>query len=262
MNLIQKLIDNQAVLLKSQFELSAAHRILCSEVVGSTERVSMVVEKPTPDELAYAEVTNQAKPKDFEMPPAYNLNALNLHEIAACAVILEGKAFNEAEIQNIAQPAIKLVKSKDAPEILDKIHMIVNGLPDIYKLNLPQRYELCVCLYHDWDNRKATKKVPNPHKDFAQNFIREALGQKVIETEEHVIPDDAPVETPSVKTLDYVALRKEVTQRILQLAKSGYRDDVVAILEEFGAKKVPELRDTQLPAVLEMLEEQNCDSAC
>ena len=53
---------------------------------------------------------------------------------------------------------------------------------------------------------------------------------------------------------DFAALRKQAEGMILQLAKGGYRDEAVAILEKQGAKKLGEVADENLADVIAQAE--------
>ncbi|WP_181358050.1 hypothetical protein [Kluyvera genomosp. 2] len=53
---------------------------------------------------------------------------------------------------------------------------------------------------------------------------------------------------------DFAAMRKQAEGLILQLAKGGYRDEAVAILENQGAKKLGEVADEKLAEVIAQAE--------
>lgn len=232
MKLIQQLIENQAVLIQSQFELSKAHNSLCVEVISSTTAV-----------IPTSSIKAEELIEQYEIPPlvVYDLNALSLHEIAACVVLLEGEPFNEVAIQDMTTAAIAAVKAKEVPPEIDRIYTTIVGLQHIDKLTIEQKYTLCATLLHDWDNRKATKKVPNPHKDYAQHFINSALGLTEAKATEMDVPD-------------YIALRKAVTHSIGKLVEDGRRKEAVEILKKYNAKKLPDIADDNLVEVLELTE--------
>lgn len=59
---------------------------------------------------------------------------------------------------------------------------------------------------------------------------------------------------PADDTPDFAALRKQAEGLILQLAKGGYRAEAVSTLGKFGAKKLGEVADKDLAAVIAQAE--------
>ncbi|WP_334469978.1 hypothetical protein [Arsenophonus sp. PmNCSU2021_1] len=115
---------------------------------------------------------------------------------------------------------------------IDALYCALNGLPKVRFLPKAKILIICLKTLANWDNISGITE----RREFALSLLRE-------------LP--TPAEVKSVEAEDP---RTKSSKLITELAKKGYRNDVVKIFDQFKAKRLSDITDDNLAQFIEKLE--------
>lgn len=204
---------------------------------GNTSQKTFVADtKPEPK----AETKSETKPaknkaeKVDETPVSTDINSLNLEQLVHLAVLFPD--VTEPDSGHIAKVDATINATGDKRNRqADALDSALAGVDELKGLSNAFILGLCAEMVAHWDDIPGISE----RREFAVSLLSEGKTQS---------DDDAEAEQ------DPKVLFARAEQLILQLAKGGYRNEAVGILNTFGAKKLGQVPEDRLAEVVALAE--------
>ncbi|EOH6340734.1 hypothetical protein ACMA1Y_002480 [Providencia stuartii] len=160
-----------------------------------------------------------------------DINSLTLKQIIALCVIYKGnfEQLTGSHIKKINQ--ILDLNTTEQHRQIEALHMALVNLEQVTKLPNIAIHNLCIEILANWDNLHGIAE--------RCEFVLSLISSK------HVIEDKTIHVDPNI-------LFSQAESLILQLAKNGYRNEAVEILNQFKAKKLNQVAIEHLPEVIKI----------
>lgn len=204
---------------------------------GNTSQKTFVADtKPEPK----AETKRETKPaknkaeKVAETPVSADINSLNLEQLVHLAVLFPD--VTEPDSGHIAKVDATINATGDKRNRqADALDSALAGVDELKGLSNAVILDLCAEMVAHWDDIPGISE----RREFAVSLLSEG---------KTLSDDDAEAgQDPKV-------LFAQAEQLILQLAKGGYRNEAVGILNTFGAKKLGQVPEDKLAEVVALAE--------
>ncbi|MHD0614741.1 hypothetical protein ACY19I_02275 [Morganella morganii] len=212
---------------------------------GNTSQKTFVADtKPEPK----AETKSETKPaknkaeKVAETPVPADINSLNLEQLVHLAVLFPD--VTEPDSGHIAKVDATINATGDKRNRqADALDSALAGVSELKGLSNAVILDLCAEMVAHWDDIPGISE----RREFAVALLSEGKTQSADEAEDEDEDEDEDEQDPK-------ALFAQAEQLILQLAKGGYRNEAVGILNTFGAKKLGQVPEDKLAEVVALAE--------
>lgn len=208
---------------------------------GNTSQKTFAADtKPEPK----AETKSETKPaknkaeKVAETPVPADINSLNLEQLVHLAVLFPD--VTEPDSGHIAKVDATINATGDKRNRqADALDSALAGVSELKGLSNAVILDLCAEMVAHWDDIPGISE----RREFAVSLLSEG---------KTLSDDDAEAEAEAGQ--DPKVLFAQAEQLILQLAKGGYRNEAVGILNTFGAKKLGQVPEDKLAEVVALAE--------
>ncbi|QBY43833.1 hypothetical protein QE197_10205 [Arsenophonus nasoniae] len=169
--------------------------------------------------------TPKVAPEPEPKPEPVDIESLDLRHVVALSVLFGDKALKPDSTQ-VAKATATLASEKadSVTGQIDALYCALNGLPKVTFLPKAKIFTICLKTLANWDNLFGI----TDRREFALSLVRE-------------LPTPA-----EVKLVEAEDPRTKSSKLITELAKKGYRNEVVKILHEFNAKRLGDIPDDNL----------------
>lgn len=210
---------------------------------GNTSQKTFAADtKPEPK----AETKSETKPaknkaeKVAETPVPADINSLNLEQLVHLAVLFPD--VTEPDSGHIAKVDATINATGDKRNRqADALDSALAGVSELKGLSNAVILDLCAEMVAHWDDIPGISE----RREFAVSLLSEG---------KTLSDDDAEAEAEAEAGQDPKVLFAQAEQLILQLAKGGYRNEAVGILNTFGAKKLGQVPEDKLAEVVALAE--------
>lgn len=214
---------------------------------GNTSQKTFVADtKPEPK----AETKSETKPaknkaeKVAETPVPADINSLNLEQLVHLAVLFPD--VTEPDSGHIAKVDATINATGDKRNRqADALDSALAGVSELKGLSNAVILDLCAEMVTHWDHIPGISE----RREFAVSLLSEGKTQSDADADA-----DAEAEAEAEAEQDPKVLFAQAEQLILQLAKGGYRNEAVGILNTFGAKKLGQVPEDKLAEVVALAE--------
>ncbi len=165
-----------------------------------------------------------------------DIGTLNLEKITTLAVLFNGddEELTRQQLEKINQSIESTGKKRNRQA--DALYMTLANLDLITNLSNTAIHYLCLELLANWNSFSSITE----RRKFAESLLNGGKKSSEIKTE--------------VESVNSNNLLNQAEIIMLQLAKGGYRNEAVAILSRFGAKKLSQIPVEKLSGVIELAE--------
>lgn len=214
---------------------------------GNTSQKTFVADtKPEPKAETKSETKSETKPaknkaeKVDETPVPADINSLNLEQLVHLAVLFPD--VTEPDSGHIAKVDATINATGDKRNRqADALDSALAGVSELKGLSNAVILDLCAEMVAHWDDIPGISE----RREFAVSLLSEGKTQS---------DDEAEAEAEAEAEQDPKVLFAQAEQLILQLAKGGYRNEAVGILNTFGAKKLGQVPEDKLAEVVALAE--------
>lgn len=211
---------------------------------GNTSQKTFVADtKPEPK----AETKSETKPaknkaeKVAETPVPADINSLNLEQLVHLAVLFPD--VTKPDSGHIAKVDATINATGDKRNRqADALDSALAGVSELKGLSNAVILDLCAEMVAHWDDIPGISE----RREFAVALLSEGKTQSD--------DDEAEAEAEAEAGQDPKVLFAQAEQLILRLAKGGYRNEAVGILNTFGAKKLGQVPEDKLAEVVALAE--------
>ncbi|SPP31527.1 hypothetical protein ARAF_0656 [Arsenophonus endosymbiont of Aleurodicus floccissimus] len=286
--LLARLTENYTKMIMAHNQLAEAHKMLISQLVGQSEHDPSDPNEPTgvkkakpftpdvkpqpvspsamvePKEIIKPEITIEV-PASAEGKPAPvvaekkvqtpkvetkptkavkpiveapkveqgDIESLDLRHVVALSVLCGDKALKLDNTQLAkAEATFASEKADSKTGQIDALYCTLNGLPKVQFLPKTKILTICLKILANWGNLQGITE----RREFALSLVRE-------------LPTPA-----EVKLVEAEDPRTQSSKLITELAKKGYRHEVVKIFDELNAKRLSDITDDNVVQFIEKLE--------
>ncbi|WGM02417.1 hypothetical protein [Arsenophonus nasoniae] len=174
--------------------------------------------------------TPKVAPEPEPKPEPVDIESLDLRHVVALSVLFGDKALEPDDKQVVeATATLASEKADSITGQIDALYCALNGLPKVTFLPKAKIFTICLKILANWDNLFGI----TDRREFALSLVRE-------------LPTPA-----EVKLVEAEDPRTKSSKLITELAKKGYRNEVVKILDEFNAKRLGDIPDDNLVQFIE-----------
>ena len=175
-----------------------------------------------------------------ETPVPADINSLNLEQLVHLAVLFPD--VTEPDSGHIAKVDATINATGDKRNRqADALDSALAGVSELKGLSNAVILDLCAEMVAHWDDIPGISE----RREFAVSLLSEGKTQS---------DDEAEAEAEAEAGQDPKVLFAQAEQLILQLAKGGYRNEAVGILNTFGAKKLGQVPEDKLAEVVALAE--------
>ncbi|HGJ5880750.1 MAG TPA: hypothetical protein ACHBZ9_17335, partial [Arsenophonus nasoniae] len=169
--------------------------------------------------------TPKVAPEPEPKPEPVDIESLDLRHVVALSVLFGDKSLKPDSTQVAkAEATFASEKADSVTGQIDALYCALNGLPKVTFLPKAKIFTICLKTLANWDNLFGI----TDRREFALSLVRE-------------LPTPA-----EVKLVEAEDPRTKSSKLITELAKKGYRNEVVKILDEFNAKRLGDIPDDNL----------------
>lgn len=217
-----------------------------------------------PDTVAkvqeYRETTTEPEPQPETAPEtkaALTLDALEFSDVIALA----GFYPEQVELSDtMLQRAIDYRDAEGDKRVvqIDALDSALLGVKRAKALHKDVLLQLSRTILANWDglptlaNRRAFAETWLDARPEERGAVKPGKVAEESKSQDQEEAEKSSHETPAGET-DIPALREQASELIPRLAKTGYRAEVVATLDSFGAKRLGEVADKDVPALVARL---------
>ncbi|MEM8148995.1 hypothetical protein Q4R39_15415 [Morganella morganii] len=204
---------------------------------GNTSQKTFVADTKPEPKTETKPAKNKAE-KVAETPVPADINSLNLEQLVHLAVLFPD--VTEPDSGHIAKVDATINATGDKRNRqADALDSALAGVSELKGLSNAVILDLCAEMVAHWDDIPGISE----RREFAVSLLSEGKTQS-----------DAEAEAEAEAGQDPKALFAQAEQLILQLAKGGYRNEAVGILNTFGAKKLGQVPEDKLAEVVALAE--------
>ncbi|EMM6943370.1 hypothetical protein RGI86_003480 [Morganella morganii] len=202
---------------------------------GNTSQKTFVADTKPEPKAETKPAKNKAE-KVAETPVPADINSLNLEQLVHLAVLFPD--VTEPDSGHIAKVDATINATGDKRNRqADALDSALAGVSELKGLSNAVILDLCAEMVAHWDDIPGISE----RREFAVSLLSEGKTQS---------DDEAEAEAGQ----DPKVLFAQAEQLILQLAKGGYRNEAVGILNTFGAKKLGQVPEDKLAEVVALAE--------
>ncbi|MCX8963228.1 hypothetical protein EHW64_19455 [Erwinia psidii] len=200
----------------------------------------------TPDAPPQPKTDNVEKQPENTAP---DIESLDIRTIATLANLFGDKAKNLTAEQIIKARACENGNKRN--QFTDALSLALIDCKAVKNAPRSVVLDLCIVMLMHWSHMATITE----RQSFAELYIKTPYNKRAglvpakSETETKATGTPANVDEP-----DFAAQRKQAEGLILQLAKSGYRNEALAILGKFDALKLTAVPDDKLKEVIALAE--------
>lgn len=204
---------------------------------GNTSQKTFVADTKPEPKAETKPAKNKAEKVD-ETPVPADINSLNLEQLVHLAVLFPD--VTEPDSGHIAKVDATINATGDKRNRqADALDSALAGVSELKGLSNAVILDLCAEMVAHWDDIPGISE----RREFAVSLLSEGKTQS-----------DAEAEAEAEAEQDPKVLFAQAEQLILQLAKGGYRNEAVGILNTFGAKKLGQVPEDKLAEVVALAE--------
>ncbi|ELY4879795.1 hypothetical protein E4V36_07220 [Proteus mirabilis] len=204
---------------------------------GNTSQKTFVADTKPEPKAETKPAKNKAE-KVAETPVPADINSLNLEQLVHLAVLFPD--VTEPDSGHIAKVDATINATGDKRNRqADALDSALAGVSELKGLSNAVILDLCAEMVAHWDDIPGISE----RREFAVSLLSEGKTQS---------DDEAEAEAEAGQ--DPKVLFAQAEQLILQLAKGGYRNEAVGILNTFGAKKLGQVPEDKLAEVVALAE--------
>ncbi|HGN9521046.1 TPA: hypothetical protein ACK0I8_000924 [Morganella morganii] len=204
---------------------------------GNTSQKTFVADTKPEPKAETKPAKNKAEKVD-EIPVPADINSLNLEQLVHLAVLFPD--VTEPDSGHIAKVDATINATGDKRNRqADALDSALAGVSELKGLSNAVILDLCAEMVAHWDDIPGISE----RREFAVALLSEGKTQS---------DDEAEAEAEAGQ--DPKVLFAQAEQLILQLAKGGYRNEAVGILNTFGAKKLGQVPEDKLAEVVALAE--------
>lgn len=206
---------------------------------GNTSQKTFVADTKPEPKAETKPAKNKAE-KVAETPVPADINSLNLEQLVHLAVLFPD--VTEPDSGHIAKVDATINATGDKRNHqADALDSALTGVSELKGLSNAVILDLCAEMVAHWDDIPGISE----RREFAVSLLSEG---------KTLSDDDAEAEAEAEAGQDPKVLFAQAEQLILQLAKGGYRNEAVGILNTFGAKKLGQVPEDKLAEVVALAE--------
>lgn len=204
---------------------------------GNTSQKTFVADTKPEPKAETKPAKNKAE-KVAETPVPADINSLNLEQLVHLAVLFPD--VTEPDSGHIAKVDATINATGDKRNRqADALDSALAGVSELKGLSNAVILDPCAEMVAHWDDIPGISE----RREFAVSLLSEGKTQS---------DDEAEAEAEAGQ--DPKVLFAQAEQLILQLAKGGYRNEAVGILNTFGAKKLGQVPEDKLAEVVALAE--------
>ena len=204
---------------------------------GNTSQKTFVADTKPEPKAETKPAKNKAE-KVAETPVPADINSLNLEQLVHLAVLFPD--VTEPDSGHIAKVDATINATGDKRNRqADALDSALAGVSELKGLSNAVILDLCAEMVAHWDDIPGISE----RREFAVSLLSEGKTQS---------DDEAEAEAEAGQ--DPKVLFAQAEQLILQLAKGGYSNEAVGILNTFGAKKLGQVPEDKLAEVVALAE--------